>query len=179
VADLPPLTHLITCIYHTDDEIIRLLEAGRNVITTLPYQHLRAVRDEAFIGRLEAACRRGGSVFHATGVDPDTVCDRVLPALTTMCTDIRHVQIQENWDVGAFGTDTLKVIGFGQQREAVEANADSLSFGDNYGKMVTYAWAETVGVIYDRRTVERIFPVAPEDIETPSGLLIPEGTVCC
>jgi 4-hydroxy-tetrahydrodipicolinate reductase len=94
-------------IYHTDDEIIRLLEAGRNVITTLPYQHLRAVRDEAFIARLEAACH-GGSVFHATGEDPDTVCDRVLPALTTMCTDIRHVQIQEDWDVGAFGTDTLK-----------------------------------------------------------------------
>lgn len=166
-------------IYHTDDEIISLLEAGRNVITTLPYQHLEAVRDQAFIDRLEAACRKGGSVFHATGVDPDTVCDRVLPALTTMCTDIRHVQIQENWDVGAFGVDTLKVIGFGQQREAVEANAESLSFGDNYGKMVTHAWAETVGVTYDRRTVERSFPVAPEEIRTPSGLVIEKGTVCC
>jgi 2,4-diaminopentanoate dehydrogenase len=165
--------------YHTDDEIILLLEAGRNVITTLPYQHLAAVRDQAFIDRLEAACRKGKSVFHATGVDPDTVCDRVLPALTTMCTDIRRAQIQENWDVGAFGIGTLQVIGFGQPREAVEANADSLAFGDNYGKMVTHAWAEMMGVEYDRRTVERLFPVAPEDIETPSGLLIRKGTVCC
>jgi 2,4-diaminopentanoate dehydrogenase len=165
--------------YHTDDEIIRLLEAGKNVITTLPYQHLKAVRDQAFIDRLEAACRKGGSVFHATGVDPDTVCDRVLPALTTMCTDIRHVQIQENWDVGAFGVATLQVIGFGQPRETVEASADSLAFGDNYGKMVTHAWAEMMGVEYDRRTVERLFPIAPEDIDTPSGLRIPKGTVCC
>jgi 4-hydroxy-tetrahydrodipicolinate reductase len=152
-------------IYHTDDEIIQLLEAGKNVITTLPYQHLPAVRDQAFIDRLESACLRGGSVFHATGVDPDTVCDRVLPALTTMCTDIRHAQIQENWDVG-------------QPREAVEANADSLSFGDNYGKMVTHAWAQMMGVTYSCRTVQRVFPVAPEDIETPSGLLIRKGTVC-
>jgi hypothetical protein len=166
-------------IYHTDDEIIALLEVGKNVITTLPYQHLKAVKDQAFIDRLETACRKGQSVFHATGVDPDTVCDRVLPALTSMCTDIRHAQIQENWDVGAFGIDTLRVIGFGQPREQVEANADSLSFGDNYGKMVTYAWAEMMGVTYDRRTVERIFPVAPEDIQTPSGLLIEKGTVCC
>jgi 2,4-diaminopentanoate dehydrogenase len=166
-------------IYHTDDEIIRLLEAGKNVITTLPYQHLSAVRDQDFIDRLDAACQKGKSVFHATGVDPDTVCDRVLPALTSMCTDIRHVQIQENWDVGAFGTGTLEVIGFGQPREKVEANADSLSFGDNYGKMVTHAWAELMGITYDRRTVERIFPVAPEDIQTPSGLLIEKGTVCC
>jgi 4-hydroxy-tetrahydrodipicolinate reductase len=165
--------------YHTNDEIMRLLEAGKNIITTLPYQHLQAVKDQAFIDRLEAACQKGKSVFHATGVDPDTVCDRVLPALTTMCTDIRHAQIQENWDVGAFGIGTLQVIGFGQPREAVEANADSLSFGDNYGKMVTHAFAEMMGVTYDRRTVERIFPVAPEDIETPSGLLIKKGTVCC
>lgn len=165
--------------YHTDDEIIRLLEAGKNVITTLPYQHLPAVRDQAFIERLEAACRKGQSVFHATGVDPDTVCDRVLPALTTMCTDIRHVQIQENWDVGAFGAGTLQVIGFGQPFEQVQANADSLAFGDNYGKMVTHAWAEMTGVQYDRRTVERLFPLAPQDLETPSGLLIRKGTVCC
>jgi 4-hydroxy-tetrahydrodipicolinate reductase len=165
--------------YHTDDEIIRLLEAGRNVITTLPYQHLEAVRDAAFIARLEAACQKGRSVFHATGVDPDTVCDRVLPALTTMCTDIRHVQIQENWDVGAFGVQTLGVIGFGQPREAVEAAADSLAFGDNYGRMVTHAWARMMGMEYDRRTVERVFPLAPQDIETPSGLVIPKGTVCC
>src|SRR5690606_10946011 len=101
------------------------------------------------------------------------------PALTTMCTDIRHVQIQENWDVGAFGAQTLQVIGFGKPKAAVEADADSLAFGDNYGKMVTHAWAEMTGVHYDRRTVERIFPVAPEDIETPSGLLIRKGTVCC
>ncbi len=166
-------------VYHTDDEIIRLLEAGRNVITTLPYQHLEAVRDSEFIARLEAASKHGGSVFHATGVDPDTVCDRVLPALTTMCTDVRHVQIQENWDVGAFGLFTLQVIGFGQPRETVEANAESLAFGDNYGKMVTHAFSRMTGVDYDRRTVERVFPVAPEDIETPSGLKIPAGTVCC
>jgi 2,4-diaminopentanoate dehydrogenase len=165
--------------YHTDDEIISLLEAGKNVITTLPYQHLAAVKDRAFIDRLESACQRGKSVFHATGVDPDTVCDRVLPALTTMCTDIRHAQIQENWDVGAFGTGTLGVIGFGQPREQVEANADSLAFGDNYGKMVTHAFAEMMGVSFDRRSVERIFPLAPEDIKTPSGLLIQKGTVCC
>jgi hypothetical protein len=165
--------------YHTDDEIIGLLEAGKSVITTLPYQHLEAVKDQAFIDRLEAACKKGRSVFHATGVDPDTICDRVLPALTTMCTDITHVQIQENWDVGAFGIGTLGVIGFGQAQEAVKANANSLSFGDNYGKMVTHAWASMMNITYDRVGVERVFPVAPSDIQTPSGLLIKTGTVCC
>lgn len=165
--------------YHNDEEIVMLLAAGKNIITTLPYQHLPAVKDRAFIERLEAACKKGRSVFHATGVDPDTVCDRVLPALTTMCADIQQAQIQENWDVGAFGIGTLQVIGFGQPREEVAANADSLSFGDNYGKMVTHSFAEMMGISYDRRSVERIFPVAPEDIETPSGLVIRKGTVCC
>ena len=165
--------------YHTDDEILQLLEAGKNVITTLPYQHLEAVRSQEFIDRLDAACKKGGSVFHATGVDPDTVCDRVLPALTTICTDITFAQIQENWDVGAFGQGTLQVIGFGQEQDAVEANADSLSFGDNYGKMVSHAFAKKMGIEYARVGVERLFPVAPEDIQTPSGLLIEKGTVCC
>ena len=67
-------------------------------------------------GRLGAICIREISL---TDVDALLAidCDAI----------ICHVQIQENWDVGAFGVDTLKVIGFGQQREAVEANTDSLS----------------------------------------------------
>ena len=158
--------------YHTDDEIIQLLEAGKNVITTLPYQHLKAVRDQEFIDRLEAACQRGNAVFHATGVDPDTVCDRVLPALTTMCTDIRHAQIQENWNIEYLDIGTLNAVGFGQPREVVEANAVILSFGDNYGKMVIHAFAEMMGVTYDRIVVERNFPVAPEDFTTSSGMHI-------
>jgi len=165
--------------YHTDDEIIQLLEAGKNIITTLPYQHLKAVRPQSFIDRLEAACQKGGVVFHATGVDPDTVCDRVLPALTTMCTDIRHAQIQENWNIEYLDIGTLNAVGFGQSREVVVANADILSFGDNYGKMVIHAFAEMMGVAYDRVGVERNFPLAPEDVTTSSGMIIKAGTVSC
>ena len=165
--------------YHTDDEILQLLVAGKNIITMLPYQHLKAVKSPDFIVRLEAACQKGRSVFHATGVDPDTVCDRVLPALTGMCTDIRFAQIQENWDIGYMDAGTIGVVGLGKPKSEVEVAAASLAFGDNYGRMVTWAWADKMGIQYARVAAERCFALAPEDVTTSSGYFVKRGTVGC
>ena len=166
-------------IYHTDDEIIDLLEAGKNLVTVLPYQHLNIVKPPEFIERLQAACETGQSVFHATGVDPDVIGDRIIPAITTMCSDIRHVQLQENWNVDSLAVETLQVCGYGQPKEQVEANEAAQRIGDNFGRQACYGFAELMGLEYDRVDVERIYPVADNSTEYADGLLVQKGTVNC
>ena len=83
--------------FNTDAELIQLLEAGRNVVTPLPYQNAALFRDGGFAAMLEAACAKGGSTFHATGIDPDLITDRVALALTGMCTELRSLRIRETW----------------------------------------------------------------------------------
>src|SRR6476620_6077756 len=41
--------------FNTDDEILEVLAAGRNVVTPLPYQNAHLFRDRKFLDKLEAA----------------------------------------------------------------------------------------------------------------------------
>jgi 2,4-diaminopentanoate dehydrogenase len=85
--------------FNNDDEILRLLAAGKNLVTALPYHYMHVTRPPEYVAKVEAACKQGSSVFHATGVNPDLVGERLLLALTGLCNDVRHVKMQENWDV--------------------------------------------------------------------------------
>lgn len=100
--------------YHTDEELLRILRAGRNVVTALPNQHAHLVRGEVFMEQLREACAAGKSIFHATGVDPDLISDRVLVALTGLCNDVKYLKLQENWDFNYTPPDTLALCGFGK-----------------------------------------------------------------
>ena len=166
-------------IYHTDEEIIQLLEAGKNLVTVLPYQHLSIVKDQAFIDRIEAACQKGQSVFHATGVDPDTIGDRIIPSILSMTNDVQHVQLQENWNLDSLDVETLKVCGYGQPLNEVEVNEAAQRIGDNFGKQACYEFANQMGIEYDRVDVERVYPVADQDTEYTPGLMVKKGTVEC
>ena len=67
--------------FNTDDEVLALLASGRNIVTPLPYQNAHLFREQAFLDKLDAACAAGNSVFHATGIDPDVISERVLICL--------------------------------------------------------------------------------------------------
>src|SRR5689334_23690908 len=72
-ADVILLTGCDLETFNTDDEICELLASGFNVITPLPYQNAFLFRDRNFLLKLVEACKKGRSVFHATGIDPDVI----------------------------------------------------------------------------------------------------------
>lgn len=164
--------------FHNDDEIVRLLEAGKNLVTALPYHHMHVTRPPEFVARVEAACQKAGSVFHATGVNPDLISDRLLPTLTGLCNDIKHVKMQENWDIQFMEVGTLKVCGYG---EAVEVAAQSpvvAAISANFVRQGLMAWAESLGVTYERVEVEHDYPVADRDLQY-GDFKVAKGTVSC
>jgi hypothetical protein len=60
------------------DEICRILESGKNVVTPTGFSY---VKDPTLAARLDAACRKGNVSFHGSGIHPGFAGDR-LPLAT-------------------------------------------------------------------------------------------------
>lgn len=159
--------------FHTDDEIFDLLSSGFNVITPLPYQNAHLVRDQEFLDKLDAVCKKGCSVFHAPGVDPDLISERVLLSLTGACHDIKAISLREFWDCAPLDPLTLEAVGFGKPREQAKAESDVM--GVNFLNSVAYTTEAVLGVKYDRIVENHQYVVTPEDIDGP--IPIKAGTV--
>jgi hypothetical protein len=165
-CDCVVMTARDTGDFNTDDEIIQILEAGRNLVTPLPYHNAYFFRDQSFVDRLRAACEKGQSVFHASGIDPDLVSDRVVPAITGMCSDIKSIKLQENWDSSSTTADLLAIVGFGKSVAEASAVPVAAAISTNFLKSITYSMEEVMGVKYDRVEETHDYIEAHHDIES-------------
>jgi 2,4-diaminopentanoate dehydrogenase len=161
--------------FHTDDEILRLLAAGKNVVTVLPYQNAHLSRDEVFVQKLKDACKQGKSVFHASGIDPDLISDRILLGLTGACADIKSIKLQEMWDCSFAEEGPLKYIGFGLPPEVGQKNTVTQVIPKNFLMAILRTVEHQLGVKYDRVVATHDYITTPVAIEKP--FLIPAGTV--
>ena len=162
--------------FNTDEEIFRILAAGRNVVTPLPYQNAHLFRGRDFMEKLEAACRKGGAVFHATGIDPDLVSDRVVPALTGMCTDISSLTLQENWDSTYTAAELLGMCGFGMPPREAQKIPVAAAISTNFLQAIGRTMEHTLGLKYDRVEETHEFVPAARDIDSVN-IRIKAGTV--
>lgn len=98
----------------------RVLEAGINVVTTADWVtgHHRSANHPHPSGRteaevIEAACRRGGSTFYGTGMNPGLA--QILTIVhSTDVADIELVSCTESVDVSCHhSVDTWRAVGFG------------------------------------------------------------------
>jgi hypothetical protein len=161
--------------WHTDEEIFRILAAGKNIVTMLPYQNAHLFRDKAFLTELESACEKGGSTFYADGIDPALINSRILLGLTGGCSDIKSIKLQENWDAAGLDERTLKHIGLGLKPEVSEQTESSNALTMNYTTAVIRTAEDTLGVKYDR--IEEVHEFAPTPFDIHEPFFIPAGSV--
>jgi 4-hydroxy-tetrahydrodipicolinate reductase len=164
--------------FNTDEEILKILAAGRNIVTPLPYHNAHLVREQAFLDKLDAACQKGKSVFHATGIDPDLVSERVVPALTGMCADMTSLSLQENWDATYTATELLVMTGFSKSPEEAAQVPVAAAISTNFLKSIGYTMEQTFGVKYSRVEETHEYIVAKKDIQSVN-INIKAGTVGC
>ena|ERR1700722_819023 len=96
--------------WRADDVLIRLLESGKNVITSLAYFRAESRAPEV-IERLENACQRGGSSLHASGINPGYVGERLGVILTGFSHDLEQVKIEEFFDITPLSEDLAHLLG--------------------------------------------------------------------
>ena len=103
---------------HLDmDLLVRVLEAGINVVTTADWingRYFAARGGEDRRARVEAACRQGGATFYGTGMNPG-----LLQVLTVAHTNdvaaIEHISAVESVDVSFYqSVQTWEETGFGR-----------------------------------------------------------------
>jgi 4-hydroxy-tetrahydrodipicolinate reductase len=157
------------------DDFVTLLEAGKNVITSQPYNYLPA-RDPKFGATIEAAARRGGATFYAGGVNPDFIGHRWALGMTALTNDVRRILIEEYFDcIHQANATTLALIGLGgDPDQAMTEDSPALFYQRQYWFQMIEHMAATFGVELSRIDATCQSEAAPHDLESPV-MSIPQG----
>jgi 4-hydroxy-tetrahydrodipicolinate reductase len=143
------------------DELVRILEAGVNVVTTAAFitgANLGAERD-----RLVSACARGGSSLFGTGVSPG-FAEFVAVTIAGICSRVDKVVVCETADTTFYDSpDTERAAGFGHPIDhpglADMARTGTAVFGEAVAMV-----ADVLGVELDEIVCESEFAQTTEDL---------------
>jgi hypothetical protein len=155
------------------DELVRILGAGVNVVSTAAFingRRLGADRD-----RLVEACERGGSTLMGTGVSPG-FAELLAIIAAGLCRRIDKVTVHEQADTTFYDSpDTERPVGFGQPIDhpglADMARDGTAVFGEAVAMV-----ADALGVELDEIVCEAEFAAATDDVVMASWT-IPKGCV--
>jgi len=182
-ADVVMHTPLPSLVYGEDknadlENFCRLLESGKNVITTVGYLYPK-VHGPDVVDRLEEACAKGGTSFHGTGVNPGWVGD-VFPLTMSACSKTIHqVYTREISSFQAYPSPEIMfdVMGFNKTDEAFDKDVARQAhwlnglFQENIQLVADGLDIELDEIV---STFERAY--APHDLNTASGV-VRKGTI--
>ncbi len=153
------------------EQVIRILESGKNVVTPLNWFY-PGRRDGSAV---EAACQRGGVSLHGTGIHPGGVTERFPLMISALSRAITHVRAEEFSDIRSYGAPYVvgELMLFGKTPAEAETSPmlDFLSSG--FLQSVDMV-ADALGFVLDaeRRTAHEM-AVATRPIASPIGPIAP------
>lgn len=161
------------------DDICRLLESGKNVISTAvtAFIYPRSCDDPQVVERLAAACATGQASFHGTGIEPGWAAE-VLPL--TMSGLFRHIDslvVQELLDYSTYDSAFMlfEIMGFGKTPDAPVPMADPVALGATF-RAPLMLLADGLGAEIDDYQSHREVAVTDEAFDVKAGR-IEVGTV--
>jgi hypothetical protein len=154
--------------WRSDTDLVDLLEAGKNVVTALPYRNL-GWRGEEVAARFAAAATRGGSTFYASGVDPDFVSERMVLTASGLCSEVDRIHVRELFRCDTIGEEVFAVAGFGKPLDDEGQRAFLAALTANYCVPSMMRVAERMGRPLDRTVPAVTSHAAPVDLELAHG----------
>jgi 2,4-diaminopentanoate dehydrogenase len=182
-ADVVVHSPLPSLVYGADPDadiktFCRLLESGKNVITTVGYLYPRA-HGPALVRRLQAACRKGGTSFHSTGLNPGWMGDLLPLAMSSLSNRIEQIHVREisNFQYYPSPQIMFDMMGFGstpaQFRRRVGRYAHWLNGLFRESVMLV---ADGLGVKLDGISAQTRRTLADADLPTAAGT-VRKGTI--
>jgi hypothetical protein len=158
------------------DAICTLLEAGSNVVTTCGAFHHPGSMDTELRARVEAACERGGTSIHSTGVSPGFISEAMPIVLASIQRRLDGLHIEEFADVSSRDSPEMlfQLMGFGRDPSMFDPGRWShgaAAFGPSL-RLV----ADALGLPLDSVTSTGEVAVATRDVEIAAGT-VAAGTV--
>ncbi len=156
-------------------EVIRILEAGKNVVTPLDWFYPSG---SAGAAELEAACRKGGVTLHGIGIHPGGITELFPLMVSALSQRIRSVRAEEFSDIRTYSAEGVvrDVMLFGKPPEEAARSPMLGILGHGFGQSIEMV-AAGLGIELDpeQRTSHEM-AVATAPIESPIGIIEP-GTV--
>jgi 2,4-diaminopentanoate dehydrogenase len=160
-------------MWPSTDEIVRILAAGVNVVTTAAF--INGKGNPAERGRIEAACEEGGATIFGTGISPGFV-ELIGIATANICDRIDKITIDEGSDTTLYDSpDTERPCGFGRPIDDPELPGMAARGTGVFGEAVAMM-ADALGIELDQIVCQAEYAQATEDVVMDSWT-IPAGHV--
>ncbi|MEE3853136.1 hypothetical protein VZC37_22555 [Gordonia sp. LSe1-13] len=167
-----------------DDDVIALLESGKNVVSTAAYHNVSMPNWLSAFRRspeeLLQACHTGGATLHGTGVHPTFIVERLAMTMAAGMSSVSHVRSVEAVDFSSAGAmwGGLHGLGFGADLDTLSAESPVARGGDlYYGDLTGNVAHALYGVSSDRVRVETSLRGLPATRDATIGSTeIREGT---
>lgn len=160
-----------------DADLVRLVESGKNVITTTSYTHLPTY-DPALCGQIDAACKKAGKSFFGTGENPGIMLERLIMTLTGVCHQIDHVILDEYADCTSHPEAgmIMDVMSMGQPPEEVTLDRPMVQAVQKMYHQALHGAAAVMNIELEKIEPSIELAVLDHDIDITSGR-IKKGTV--
>jgi hypothetical protein len=160
-----------------DADVLSLLRAGKNVISTASY-FFPSAHGDAYLQQFEEAAKDGGVTLFGTGINPGLILDRLPATISTLCSDIKRIDITENSNVASHPSAAMvfEQMGMGQDPDTFTKDA---AIGDMFQRMfgeVVYLLGDYLGVKIEGLDVELKLGLATRDLDISAGH-VKKGTI--
>lgn len=157
------------------DIVCRLLESGKNVVSPIAF-HYPTAHFSGELERVEAACRKGSSSFHGSGIHPGFAGDLMPLTFARVMSRIDCIHVREFADLSNKHEAWPKAFGFGGDPEEISKrpgrSSESLHVFAQSMAMVVEGLGKPLEQITTRFEVAR----ATRDLSPPFGP-VPQGSV--
>lgn len=159
------------------DDVLAILEAGSNVVTTRGELSARgALLPEGDRARLEEACARTGTSVYHTGSSPGFITDALPMALLSLQRSVELIQIEEFADMSRRDSPLMifEHLGYGKPLESFDPGRAAhflREFGPALGLL-----ADAAGLTIDEWTATGEAAVARAETVVAAGV-VPAGTI--
>jgi len=160
------------------DDIVALLESGKNVITTTSYNHLATYGADAH-ERIVRACARAGVRFHAAGEHPGFMFERLATSLTALSARVDRITVQEFVDCSGVSAREMliELMGMGKRPEEISVDSKMFRAVSLQYQQALAAAADVLGMPIDEiRTGIRTATVS-HDVQVACGTLVAGSVV--
>ncbi|MFC3172626.1 dihydrodipicolinate reductase [Novosphingobium bradum] len=160
------------------EELCRLLASGKNVVSTATTSLIYPKAAGAgVLERLEAACREGGTSFHATGIHPGWGGDILPLTLSAVTGRIDRLVMQEIMDYSTYPAPVamFQLMGFGGPAHNVPPTDVPIEGSGSFGAPLLMI-ADALGATIEKFVFQMQTIPAPEDMVIAAGTLA-KGTV--
>ena len=153
------------------EEVIRILESGKNVVTPLNWFY----PNKAKVADLEAACQKGSVTLHGTGIHPGGITERFPLMVSALSRNITHVRAEEFSDCRSYGAPEVlhDIMLFGKTPEEAAKSPMLAMMGSGFLQSIDMV-ADALGFALDEKKISKHeVSVATKPIDSPLGPIQP------